>query len=230
MNLTPNMKSISAAAAILGLWVIAGTVMAQEVALPKPEVGSPAPLASPSPLPSLDLPAATPPKQLIPDNVLPLPKDSPAPLPSVPSLPQLDAAFSPVPRSPAAELQRQHVEWRRLRNQVQNDLKVKAAFKAAEAARTDLEKRKLLGRYYDLLYDKMVARAQPDMLDYLAARRQDELRTLPQPHVRPELSVSDSLSSPSPAPSSSRDVEPVIAPPALPTNEAESPEPSPTEP
>lgn len=113
----------------------------------------------------------------------------------------LDQGFSPAPLSAAAESQRQHVEWRRLRNAVQNDADLKAALRAATEARTDLEKRKLLGRYYDLFYDRMIARAAPDMKIYLLARKREAVGLLPQPRVRPGVAMSRTAGvAPSPTP------------------------------
>jgi len=157
------------------------TVAAQEPALPQPESQD-----APTPQPSGSVPPPLAP-QLIPDDVLPLP----APVPSVASLPQLDEAFKDNPLSAAAADYRRRIEWRRLRNRVVNDSMVKAALANADAARTDLQKRKLLRRYYEMLFGKMIARAStPDMKAYLMDRKKDHLNSLPQPHVRPETSPS----------------------------------------
>ena len=76
---------------------------------------------------------------------------------------------------------------------------------AATASQTDLEKRKMLGRYYDLLYDKIMARAPREMKDYLTARRREAVGSLPQPRVRPNVAMSKTvpiIPSPTPHPSS----------------------------
>jgi len=199
---------------------LVGFARAQDAPLPQPEKRGPGATASPA---DAKFPLVTPPPQLIPPDVLPLPKGFPTEAPtSLPNLPELDKAFSPPPAGPLAAEQQRHLEWRRLQNQVQNDPALKAALKRAEAARTDLEKRKLLGAYYDLFYDKLSARAGPEMKDYLVQQKLQALRSLPQPRVRPELSVSSSLVDPtgSPSPSPASSPSPVAEPlgsPDLPT-------------
>ena len=161
-------------------------VSAQEAQLPKPATQDPAPL-EPTPTPAIT--PASPPAapQLIPADILPPPdQTAPAPMPDIPTIEQLDEGLKPPPLSPAAEGYRLHVEWRKLRNQVQNDPAVKAAFARAEAARTDLEKRKLLARYHELFYRRITAIAPPEMKAYLNDRKKEQLASLPQPRVRPE--------------------------------------------
>ena len=169
------------------------SVKAQSAPLPSPETaGSSAPGAQP---------AITPPPPIIDPRLLELPEEKESARPNVPEIPALDDAFKPAPLSPAAEAQRQHIEWRRLRNLVQNDQVLQVALKSAMAAPTDLEKRKRLGRYYDLYYDRMMARAAPDMQKYLLARKREAVGLLPQPRVRPELIVSKTAGiTPSPTP------------------------------
>jgi hypothetical protein len=141
--------------------------------------------AAPIPVPSVP--------QLIPDEVLP----AAAPRPSPPGLPQLDEAFKDKPLSAIAADQNARREWRTLRNAVANDPAAKAAYADAERARTDLEKRKLLRRYYEILYGKMMARAtSPAMKSYLNDRKNEHLNTLPQPHVRPETAPKPASSPP----------------------------------
>ncbi len=161
-------------------------VSAQEAPLPKPATQDPAPL-EPTPTPE-GMPASPPAApDLIPADILPPPDPAaPAPLPDIPTIEQLDEGLKPPPLSPAAEGYRLHVQWRKLRNQVQNDPAVKAAFARAEAARTDLEKRKLLARYYELFYRKIAAIAPAEMKTYLNDRKKEHLAALPQPRVRPE--------------------------------------------
>ncbi len=147
----------------------------QEPPLPQ---GDANPSATPAAAPSL----AMPPPQLIPDDVLP----PPAPAAAAPDVRQLDEAFKQGPLTPASAEYRLRVEWRKLRNVVMNDLAIKAARANAERARTDLEKRKRLAAYYQLLYTKLTALAQsPELKAYLAVRREEKLQTLPQPRVRP---------------------------------------------
>ena len=77
------------------------------------------------------------------------------------------------------------MEWRKLRNRVENDPQIKSAQKAAERASTDLQKRQLLREYYEILYRKMAAIAPPEFKPYLEKRKTEAMSTLPQPRVRP---------------------------------------------
>ena len=153
---------------------------AQDPALPRPEPENLLPEASGTPAP-----APTP--QLIPSDILP-PPDPAAPPPTldIPTIEQLDEGLKPPPLSPAAEAHRQHVEWRKLRNRVQNEPRVKAALAEADAARTDLERRRLLARYYELFHARMIALAPRNMKAYLLKRKGESVASLPQPRVRPE--------------------------------------------
>ena len=187
------------------LFVVARTLAeAQEPPLPQPDTQETPPPAAP--VPSVP--------QLIPDDVLP-----PAtPVPSAPSLPQLDEVFKDNPLTQAAADQRARIEWRKLRNVVANDATVKAARAEAEAARTDLQKRKLLRRYYEMLYAKMMPHASsPEVRRYLQDRKRDQLNALPQPRVRPETVPSPSPSAPGSAanPTPTPTPQPSIAPPQI---------------
>ena len=163
------------------------SLQAQDVPLPRPATQDPAPL-EPTPAAAATAPPTAP--ELIPADILPPPDTTgQAPIPDLPTIDQLDEGLKPPPLSPAAESQRQHIEWRKLRNRVQNDPEVKAAFAKAEAAPTDLEKRKLLARSYELFYRKIAAIAPPDMKGYLNDRKRDNLGALPQPRVRPETAL-----------------------------------------
>ena len=155
---------------------------AQDVDLPA-QSGSPEPSATPSRAPT----PIAPPADLIPPDILPAPDRAPAPpAPSVPTIPQLDEGFKAGPISKPAENRRLHAEWRRLRNKVENDPEIRAARVIAEKAKTDLQKRKLLRSYYEMLYAKMSAIAEPGFRPYLNDRKREVLGTLPQPRVRPE--------------------------------------------
>ncbi|MFL6594947.1 MAG: hypothetical protein ACJ8HQ_05840 [Chthoniobacterales bacterium] len=164
-------------------------------------------------MPSTADPAATPlpeppPPQLIPDEILP----AATPAASAPNLQQLDEAFKDNPITTAAADYRLRIEWRKLRNLVVNDAEVKAALATAEAAKTDLQKRKLLRRYYELIYAKMLARAAtPEMKAYLAARKTEHLNMLPQPRVRPEPTPI-AKADPSAAPNASATAQPSATP------------------
>ncbi len=132
----------------------------------------------------------------------------------MPEIPALDEGFKPAPLSPEAENQRKHVEWRRLRNAVQNDREVTAALRDAMEARTDLEKRKLLGRYYDLFYGRMLARASADMRPFLLKKKSEAVGLLPQPQVRPGVRMSSTTGmTPSPTPVASP--TPLFQPPGV---------------
>lgn len=175
--------------------LFAAAIGAQDVGLPKAD----APAASPSPSPAR-------PAELIPPDLLPPPSATPpVPPPDPPSIKELDESLKPKPRSAAAENYRLHIEWRKIRNQVQNDAKVKAALAEAEKAPTDLEKRKLLARYYQVFYARAAAIAPAELRNYLNDRKREALNSLPQPRVRPETTK---LVPPPPTP--------VPAPPALP--------------
>jgi hypothetical protein len=152
--------------------------------------------------------------QLIPDDTLP----AVAPNATAPSLQQLDEAFKEKPISTAAADYRNRLEWRRLRNIVTNDAELKAALATAEAAKTDLQKRKLLRRYYEMCFGRMIRLAStPEMKAYLTARKNEQLGLLPQPHVRPTPTPS-----PSPKPAATAPPPPLPSPlasppPVLPT-------------
>lgn len=181
----PLLGSLAAIATL-----IVSQLHGQEVTLPEatpPEQATPVPAAT----------AASPasrvqPPELIPSDVLPMPDAAPLPgtATQVPSIEQLDEELKPKPLSEAAENFRMKIEWRKLRNQAQNDPGVKAAHAAAEQARTDLERRRLLAKYFNAFFDKMIALGSPEMKAYLNARRLEHLRSLPQARVRP-LSVTE---------------------------------------
>ncbi len=168
----------------------ARTLPGQEAELPSREGEEPTPTPAGVALP-------TPPPQLIPDDILPAPDLSPTPGGVQPqtTIQELDDSLQAKPVNPESENRRLHIEWRKLRNRVQNDPEVRAALARAEAARTDLEKRKLLARYFEIFFGKMIAIGPAEMKDYLLARKQEHLATLPQPSVRPPLA-----GSPTPAP------------------------------
>ncbi len=119
----------------------------------------------------------------------------------LPELSQLDEVFKQTSMGKAADQFRLHGEWRRLRNQIANKPDVVAAKKAAEAARTDLEKRQLLREYYNLCYAHMQALAQaPEVKAGLEEMKTAHLTSLDQPRVRPSPSAQDGGASPTPSP------------------------------
>ncbi len=158
-------------------------VHAQDAPLPSPDASA-APEASVAPTAT---PGATiPPPQLIPPDILPMPDQSTLtpPPPVLPTLEQLDEQLKPKPLSPAAEDYRLRIEWRKIRNRIENDASVRAALAATERAGSDVERRKLLAAYFNLFTDKAIAFA-PGMKNYLNDRRRDYLGSLAQPRVRP---------------------------------------------
>jgi len=172
--------------ASIGALIILGfSALAQELPLPNPETQDAVPgttsvlTSSPSPAP-----------ELIPADVLPAIDRGASPAPpsaNEPAIPKLDEIFRQNPLSAAAENSRRHAEWRQLQNRVVNDAKVKEALRLADAAGTDLEKRKLLRSYYQIFFGKMIALAStPEMKAYLNERKKNQLNALPQPRVRPE--------------------------------------------
>ncbi|MBA3882643.1 MAG: hypothetical protein H0X73_07995 [Chthoniobacterales bacterium] len=170
------------AAAIVSMPLTGVNAGAQEVVLPEPrtqETTAPAPPANPR--------ATIPPPQLIPPDILPMPDPSapPGTAPDLPTVEQLDEELKPKPLSQASENYRLQIEWRKLRNRATNDPTVKAARTAAESARTDLERRQSLAKYFNIFFDKMIALGSPEMEGYLNDRRREHLRSLLQPRVRP---------------------------------------------
>ena len=162
---------------------VASVVHAQEVDLPQPAAQDPAASASPSPAPT----PIAPPPDLIPPDILPAPDTAPVPpAPNVATIPQLDEGFKVGPINKPAEHRLLHAKWRKLRNSVENDPEIRAARVTAEKARTDFQKRKLLRRYYEMLYAKMSALSEPAFRPYLNDRKREALAVLPQPRVRPE--------------------------------------------
>ncbi len=151
--------------------------------MPKPETQDPAPPASPAPN---ALATPTPP-QLIPVPPLPPDNSSPAPpLPNTPTIPQLDEVFKQTPVNTAAANARSHLAWRDLKNKIRADPEVKRALAATEAAATDLEKRKLLERYYEIFFGKMIAAAEtPEVKGYINDRKNEAIGGLRQARVRP---------------------------------------------
>jgi hypothetical protein len=114
------------------------------------------------------------------------PAPSPSPIPEVPELSQLDQAFKQTSLGKAADEYRVRVEWRRLQNLVVDEPAVVAAKAAAQAARTDLEKRDRLRDYYNIYYGRMRSLASSDeMRKALDTFKAEHLKLLDQPRVRP---------------------------------------------
>jgi hypothetical protein len=131
---------------------------------------------------------------------------SPTPPPNGPELPdlkKLDDSFSkPKSLGKEAETLRIHALWRQLKNRTVNDPDVQAAKNYAQAARTDLEKRKRLRNYYDVYYQRMSALATtPELKLALQALKDVHQNMLNQARVRPSPTPEPS-GTPSPTPTS----------------------------
>lgn len=128
---------------------------------------------------------------------------SPTPPPNGPELPelkQLDESFKPKSLGKAADELQIHALWRQLKNRTVNDPDVQAARKYAQAARTDLEKRKRLNSYYEIYYHRMSALANtPELKLALQALKDSHQGILAQPRVRPSPTPEPS-GTPSPTP------------------------------
>ena len=145
--------------------------------------------------------AAPPSVDLFPEEEEP----SPTPPPNGPDLPdlkKLDDSFKPKPLGKEADTLRIHALWRQLKNQAVNDPDVQAAKKYAQAARTDLEKRKRLNRYYEIYYQRMSSLATtPELKVALQALKDVHQCMLAQPRVRPSPTP-EFTGTPSPTPTS----------------------------
>ena len=131
---------------------------------------------------------------------------SPTPPPNGPELPelkQLDDSFKkPKSLGTAADALQVHALWRQLKNRTVNDPDVQAAKKYAQAARTDLEKRKRLRTYYEVYYQRMSALATtPELKVALQALKDTHQGMLAQPRVRPSPTP-EPFGTPSPTPTS----------------------------
>jgi hypothetical protein len=125
-------------------------------------------------------------------NITPTPIPYPEPNgPNLPELPQLDEAFKPKSLGKEVDERRIHIQWRQLKNRVENDSQVRAAKAFAQAARTDLERRNRFRNYYDIYYTRMSALASsPELKVALEAQKSAHVGSLAQPHVRPSPSAS----------------------------------------
>jgi hypothetical protein len=133
------------------------------------------------------------------------PSPTPTPPPNGPELPelkQLDDSFKPKSLGADADTLKVHALWRQLKNRTINDPEVQAAGKFAQAARTDLEKRKRLRDYYELYYQRMSALATtPELKLALQQLKDGHQGILAQPRVRPSPTPEPS-GTPSPTPTS----------------------------
>jgi hypothetical protein len=166
---------------IFAVFSCAPLVLGQEPPLP---AAAETPAASPSARPQLnipEIPLAVEPTPLVPNTSPAAPKKT------APSISELDAAFQHSSLGQAAEEQKLHLEWRQLKNRTAHDPEVVAAKTAADAAKTDLEKRNLMRAYYKIFYAHMQALVTtPEIKAYLEQKKNESLNSLAQPHVRPE--------------------------------------------
>ena len=147
--------------------------------------------------------AAPPSVDLFPEQEEEEPSPTPPPNgPELPELKQLDDSFKPKSLGKDADALQVHALWRQLKNRTVNDPDVQAAKKYAQAARTDLEKRKRLRDYYELYYQRMSALATtPELKVALQALKDTHQAVLAQPRVRPSPTPEFS-GTPSPTPTS----------------------------
>jgi hypothetical protein len=156
---------------------------------------SPTPGNSPIPAARAELPAALPaaspsptapiePPSLIPPNILPPPGALPK-SPIAPELEKLNDLFKQTSLGKIADEQRLHLQMVTLETQIRNDSELHALRTAADAAKTDLERRHRLKTYYEAYYGKLHQLATtPDLQSYLVAQKAAHQLTLLQPHVR----------------------------------------------
>jgi len=148
--------------------------------------------------------AAPPSVDLFPEQEQEEEEGSPTPPngPELPELKQLDDSFKPKSLGTDADTLQVHALWRQLKNRTVNDPDVQEAKKYAQAARTDLEKRKRLRNYYEVYYQRMSALATtPELKLALQALKDVHQIILTQPRVRP-TPTPELSGTPSPTPSS----------------------------
>ena len=125
----------------------------------------------------------------------PQPSATPAGPAAVPELKELDEAFKQTSMGKAGDAQRLRLEWRRLRNQVANDPDLIATKRAADAARTDLEKRERLRAYYKLYYARLRRLSlSPAMKGHIDEMEAMQLGLIAQPRVRPSAQPAATIS------------------------------------
>jgi hypothetical protein len=101
--------------------------------------------------------------------------------------------FKPSSLGKAADEARLHQQWREISNSTINDPDLVAARRSAEAATTDLIRRKRLRTYYTMYYDRMRAKAQtPELKNYIDTQKAQHLGALAQNRVRPSPSPASS--------------------------------------
>jgi hypothetical protein len=120
--------------------------------------------------------------------------------PNFPEISQLDEAFKQKSLGKEVDERRLHIEWRQLKNQMVNDPEVLVAKAAAQAARTDLEKRNRLRNYYNVYYERMSALAPSAEIKLaLQGFQAAHVGQLSQPRVRPSPGAPPPAPKPTPA-------------------------------
>jgi hypothetical protein len=110
---------------------------------------------------------------------------------NVPELSQLDDMFKQTSMGKAADTKRLRVEWRQLKNKVVNDPDLILIKRAAETARTDLEKRDKLRAYYKLYFARIRQfPMSPEMKQYVDTMQAAQLGLTAQSRVRPSPTAS----------------------------------------
>ncbi len=119
--------------------------------------------------------------------------------PTIPERAQIDEIFKQTSLGKEADERRLHIEWRSLQNRIVNDPDIVAAKRAAETARTDLEKRQRLRDYYDLYYARLrVLARSAEMKTALDQLKIAHVSQITQARVRHE--TDSDLPTPSPTP------------------------------
>jgi hypothetical protein len=118
---------------------------------------------------------------------------------TIPERAQIDEIFKQTSLGKEADERRLHIEWRQLENEIVNDQDVVAARRAAESARSDLEKRQRLRDYYELYYGRMRVMARTgEMKTALDQLKIAHVSQLTQARVRHE--TDSAFPTPSPTP------------------------------
>ena len=130
---------------------------------------------------------------------VPSPLPNATPRPALPERAQIDEIFKQTSLGKEADERRLHIEWRQLQNEIVNAPDIVAAKRAADTARTDLEKRQRLRDYYELFYGRMRVRARTaEMKSALDQLKMAHLGQITQARVRHE--TDSELPTPSPTP------------------------------
>ena len=82
--------------------------------------------------------------------------------------------------------QRERIRYRQARTKAERDAQVQAHWEEAAQARTDLEKREALKRYYESLYTRMT-RLDGSIKQLIVRRKAVALRRLEQTRIDPTL-------------------------------------------